>query len=72
MQRFISGHSALIGMISMSFLLSAFMTTYLRKENRRRDQWAIENNRVPEAYTDEQKDLEREKGDNASFFRYTV
>ena len=72
MQRFISGHSALIGMISMSFLLSAFMTMYLRKENRRRDQWAIENNRVPEAYTDEQKDLEREKGDNASFFRYTV
>ena len=72
MQRFISGHSALIGMISMSFLLSAFMTTYLRKENRRRDQWAIENNRGPEAYTDEQKDLEREKGDNASFFRYTV
>lgn len=59
-------------MISMSFLLSAFMTMYLRKENRRRDQWAIENNRVPEAYTDEQKDLEREKGDNASFFRYTV
>jgi len=56
----------------MSFLLSAFMTMYLRKENRRRDQWAIENNRVPEAYTDEQKDLEREKGDNASFFRYTV
>ena len=59
-------------MISMSFLLSAFMTMYLRKENRRRDQWAIENNRVPEAYTDEQKDLERENGDNASFFRYTV
>ena len=72
MQRFISGHSALIGMISMSFLLSAFMTTYLRKENRRRDQWAIENNRGLETYTDEQKDLEREKGDNASFFRYTV
>ncbi|KAH6664264.1 high-affinity nicotinic acid transporter [Halenospora varia] len=70
--RFISGHAALIAMVAMSFLLSLFMTIYLRRENRRRDQWAIENNMMPESYTDEQKFLEREKGDNASFFRYTI
>ncbi|EON63141.1 hypothetical protein W97_02368 [Coniosporium apollinis CBS 100218] len=70
--RFISGHAALIGLISMSFVLSLFMTMYLRWENRRRDQWALENKIMPEEYTEEQKHLEREKGDYASFFRYTV
>jgi len=59
-------------MIAMSFSLSLFMTVYLRRENHRRDQWAIENNMDPDSYTDEQDSMERQKGDNASFFRYTV
>jgi len=70
--RFISGHCALIGLIQMSFLLSLFMTIYLRRENCRRDQWAIDNNMMPDSYTQEQENMERHKGDNATFFRYTV
>lgn len=61
------GHGILIGMITMSTCLSIFMTLYLRRENRRRDA----ANKNPELYTQEEKDAEREKGDNASFFRYT-
>ena len=49
-----------------------FMTFYLRKENRRREQWAIDNNMQPENYTEAQKEAERQKGDNATFYRYTV
>jgi hypothetical protein len=62
------GHAALIGFSLMACLGSTFMTFYLRHENARRD-------RVygpPEGISVEQKALEREKGDNASFFRYTV
>jgi hypothetical protein len=57
-------------MISMSFLLSAFMTVYLRAENRRRDRRAEETH--INGYTAEQKYEERERGDYASFFRYTL
>jgi hypothetical protein len=48
------------------------MSLYLRRENKRRDAWAIENNMIPENYTEDQKRAEREKGDNATFYRYTV
>jgi hypothetical protein len=56
----------------MSMLLSLFMRTYLSRENKRRDKWAQENNMIPGSYTEEQKFAEREKGDHASFFRYTL
>jgi len=56
----------------MSFLLSVFMTVYIKAENRKRDRWAEENQMWPSAYTEEQKYAEREKGDYASFFRYTA
>lgn len=65
---FRQGHGILIGMITMSTVLSCFMTVYLRRENRRRD---AEGKKV-ELYTEEEKLAERLKGDNASFFRYTV
>lgn len=52
----------------MAFVLSAFMTMYLRRENARRDR----EYKRPEEYTVEEKLLERHLGDNASFFRYTV
>jgi len=48
------------------------MSLYLRRENNRRDAWAIENNMDPQNYTEDQKRAEREKGDNATFYRYTV
>lgn len=56
----------------MSFVLTVFMTIYLRRENARREAWAVENNRQPENYTEDEKFAERERGDNATFYRYTV
>ncbi|KAF2456668.1 major facilitator superfamily transporter [Lineolata rhizophorae] len=66
---FYPGHGTLIATISMSTILCIIMTIYLRRENARRD--ALYKKR-PEDYTAEEKALEREKGDHASFFRYTV
>ncbi|XMA13204.1 hypothetical protein WAI453_005995 [Rhynchosporium graminicola] len=70
--QFHQGHGILIGVITMAFCLSVFMRWSLKKENARRDQWAIENNMFPGSYTQEQKRMERAKGDNATFFRYTL
>jgi nitrate/nitrite transporter NarK len=66
--KFIKGHCILIGLITMSMCLQAFMTIYLRRENARRDR----EYKRPEEYTDAERMLERERGDNATFFRYTV
>jgi len=63
------GHAALIGTLTMSTVLCAIMTIYLRRENARRDQVYPKK---PSEYTTEEKHAERELGDNASFFRYTV
>ena len=62
------GHSTLLAFQCMALILSAFMTIYLRRENARRDR----EYKAPGEYTEEEKVLEREKGDNATFFRYTV
>lgn len=56
----------------MSAVLTCLMSIYLRKENAKRDRWAVENEMLPERYTEDQKLAEREKGDNATFYRYTV
>jgi hypothetical protein len=55
-------------MITMSTCLSIFMTVYLRRENAHRDR----EYKNPADYTTRDKAAEREKGDNATFFRYTV
>lgn len=52
----------------MSTVLQIFMTLWLRRENARRDR---EYKPLSE-YTAEDRFAEREKGDNATFFRYTV
>jgi len=62
------GHSALIGLSAAALLLSAFMSTWLRMENSRRDK----AHKPPRDYDIGEKTRERERGDNASFFRYTV
>lgn len=62
------GHGTLIGTLTMSTILSVFMTVYLRRENARRDR----EYKAPSEYTEAEQLLEREKGDNASFFRYTI
>ncbi|KAF2842866.1 major facilitator superfamily transporter [Patellaria atrata CBS 101060] len=63
-----SGYGTLIACLVMSTTLSTFMTFYLRRENARRER----EYKRPEEYTAEEKFLEREKGDNATFFRYTI
>ena len=45
------------------------MTIYLRRENARRDMIAGERGETMDDLSDAQ---EREKGDDAGFFRYTV
>lgn len=62
------GHGTLIATEAMSLVLCVFMTFYLRRENARRDH----EHKAPSAYTTEERLLEREKGDNASYFRYTI
>lgn len=44
------------------------MTTYLRRENARRDAAY----KAPSDYTLAEMELESEKGDDATFFRFTV
>jgi hypothetical protein len=63
------GNSTHIGSLAMSTVLCVLMSTYLRRENGRRD---ARNNKKPDEYTEEEKHKERELGDNASYFRYTV
>jgi hypothetical protein len=66
---FYPGHGTLIATLTMSTILCIIMHIYLRRENARRDR---EYAKAPEDYTDEERRLEREKGDYASFFRYTI
>jgi hypothetical protein len=57
----------------MSFCLSTFMTAYLRRENTRRDKVAASLGMMAlKDYSDEQKEEQRDRGDDATFFRYTV
>lgn len=70
--RFIQGHTILIGLISMSFLLTGFMTIYLRRENERRDALMRGRSSSAESYGEQARFEEREKGDYATFYRYTV
>ena len=64
--RYFSGHGLLIGLVSMSFLLSLFMHLYLKKENVRRDAAMQSQGLTLESYTEEMKHSEREKGDDAT------
>ncbi|TLS27534.1 hypothetical protein PpBr36_04993 [Pyricularia pennisetigena] len=66
--RYISGHSALLGLHAMSLVLSILMHLYLRHENARRDK----TYKPPSEYTEDERVAERTKGDMASFFRYTI
>jgi hypothetical protein len=63
-----SGHGTLIALEVMSTVLCIIMTIYLRRENARRDG----EHKSPSEYSVEEKALEREMGDDATFFRYTV
>ncbi|KAK1975005.1 high-affinity nicotinic acid transporter [Colletotrichum cereale] len=68
--RYITGHSILIGFVSMAFLLTLFMTVWCRKENARRD--LVASGVGAQELTEQQKALEAELADNVPWFRYTV
>jgi len=61
------GHSVLLATTAMSCSLALFMTMWLGRENRRREMI-----KPAALYTDEEKIKERDMGDYASFYRYTV
>ncbi|KAH7145986.1 major facilitator superfamily transporter [Dactylonectria macrodidyma] len=66
--QFYPGHAAIIRFLTMSLIGSIFMMTYLRRENARRDR----EYKSPSEYTAEEMMAERGKGDDATFFRYTI
>lgn len=66
--QYIKGHCILIGMLTMSATICTVMTIYYRAENKKRD----EQFKSPAAYTTEEKIVQREKGDFATFFRFVV
>ncbi|KAL5603961.1 hypothetical protein FOVSG1_006711 [Fusarium oxysporum f. sp. vasinfectum] len=66
--RYFPGFGTLLGCQIMALILSIWMTIYLRRENARRDA----THKDPSLYTESEKHRERERGDNASFFRYTT
>ncbi|ESZ90904.1 hypothetical protein SBOR_8711 [Sclerotinia borealis F-4128] len=70
--RFIEGHAILLGQLSISFLLTAVMTTYYRWENARRDARDAERGLTADSYTPEMKLEQQHEGDDATFWRYTV
>jgi hypothetical protein len=57
---------------ALGFVLTTFMTLFLRRENSRRDLLLSEQHLTLESITDEMKVDQRERGDDATFFRYTV
>ncbi|KAK4097550.1 MFS general substrate transporter [Parathielavia hyrcaniae] len=66
--RYIPGFAVLLAFQAMALVLSVLMMIYLRRENARRDR----EYKPPSEYTEEERVAEREKGDNATFFRYTM
>ncbi|KAF1954542.1 high-affinity nicotinic acid transporter [Byssothecium circinans] len=66
--RFIIGHSLLIGIVSMAFFLTFFMSTWCRLENAKREKVAAEAG--AQDLTAEQKALEGELADSVPWFRY--
>lgn len=62
------GHGTLLGFQAMSCCLSIFMTLYLRRLNAKKDR----EHKPPADYTDAERFAERDRGDLATFFRYTV
>ncbi|KAF2474570.1 high-affinity nicotinic acid transporter [Lindgomyces ingoldianus] len=65
------GHGTVIGLLAMSTILSVFMRHWLRRENRKRDH---EDARVNHGSCWPVADMfaQRELGDSAGFFRYTI
>ncbi|THV45202.1 hypothetical protein BGAL_0517g00030 [Botrytis galanthina] len=70
--RFIEGHAILISLLSLAFVLTAFMMTYYKMENSRRDAKDAERGLTADTYTPEMKLQQKDDGDDATFWRYTI
>jgi sugar phosphate permease len=70
--RFVSGHALLISTITMSTILATYMHIWLRRENARRDREMEAKGLTLDTYTEEMRVAERERGDDATFYRYTI
>lgn len=66
--RYLAGHLTLLGLTGMSCALSLGMSRYLARENARRDAAY----KAPAAYSPEEMAREADRGDDATFFRYTT
>ncbi|KAM5357724.1 hypothetical protein ACJZ2D_015971 [Fusarium nematophilum] len=66
--RYYPGFGALLGLQIMALVLAIWMTIYLRRENARRDS----SYKPPSEHNEAERTAEREKGDSATFFRYTI
>ncbi|QSZ33161.1 hypothetical protein DSL72_002747 [Monilinia vaccinii-corymbosi] len=70
--RFIAGHATLLGLLTLSFVLTAFMMSYYWLENARRDARDAERGLTADTYTPEMKLEQQHEGDDATFWRYTI
>lgn len=70
--RFIEGHSIFLSLLCFAFVLTALMMTYYKMENNRRDARDAERGLTADTYTLEMKLQQKEEGDNATFWRYTI
>ncbi|PQE11460.1 high-affinity nicotinic acid transporter protein [Rutstroemia sp. NJR-2017a WRK4] len=70
--RYIQGHTMLLGLLSMSFVLALCMTAYYKIENRRRDAADRERGLTVESYTEEMKLSQEDRGDDATFWRFSL
>ncbi|KAJ5038641.1 uncharacterized protein L3040_006322 [Drepanopeziza brunnea f. sp. 'multigermtubi'] len=66
--RYYLGHGTCLGFLGMSFILILAQMAILKFINKRRDK----DHPHPSTYTTEMKVAERDNGDQASFFRYTI
>ncbi|KAK6598270.1 high-affinity nicotinic acid transporter [Botrytis cinerea] len=70
--RFIEGHSIFLSLLCFAFVLTALMMTYYKMENNRRDARDAERGLTADTYTLEMKLQQKDEGDNATFWRYTI
>lgn len=66
--RYFLGHGVIMGFLTLSLVLVIVQFFALSAINRKRDA----ENRSPNEYTIEQKNAEMDRGDDASYFRYTI
>ncbi|KAF2178492.1 major facilitator superfamily transporter [Zopfia rhizophila CBS 207.26] len=65
------GHGTVVGLLIMSTALSVYMTWWLRRENAKRGMGDMMTGREG-GWSVEEMRGEREKGDEAGYFRYTI